>query len=448
MPSPLFQRFEERLRSTLKVRGAYKAHPLHHVSFLQGNALILCLTSTVWGFAGNLGWPFISLYVWVITSSATSVGIIQSAKSIGSCIAFIPGGYIADTYGRRKLIGYGSLLAAISNSLVTVSILMQNINLLFLSLFINGLTTIYLPAIDATIADSIPPGHRGIEYAIYQQVTSIPTLVMPFFAGFLIDSWGAGDRAVGMRGVLMFAFLASSLLGIFVALTRLKFLKETLTAEDKEKKIRSNAKRKTAKEIFLDDFKVLRNLGIRKAFPVIGSPSILSFINALVSAFFVIYAVTIIKISVVQFGLLMLISALSRIAIGVPCGKFVDKIGISSSLILGGALMPLTFAGYLFATNFTHLIILSLVDAIRLSIYAPAQSSYAASVIPQEERGRAMALAELFPLLCTIPAPIVGGFLYTGVDPHSIFHIACIFSTVLLVIIILNQLAIKTKISP
>jgi len=73
-------------------------------SILQGNLLVLVISWIFFYFAGSMVYPYESLYLQALGVSPFMIGLIGSLGTTILCISRIPGAYIADRYGRRRII--------------------------------------------------------------------------------------------------------------------------------------------------------------------------------------------------------------------------------------------------------------------------------------------------------------------------------------------------------
>ena len=126
--------------------------------FFQGNLFKISLSRMLAMGAEQLAWPFFSLYVLELGGSISSIALISSIGSIASVLVAPIGGYIADSRGRVKLLGFGTLAYSLCSIFF---ILAQNWVALAIGIFIQMLARIYMPALDAILADSTSESRTG-----------------------------------------------------------------------------------------------------------------------------------------------------------------------------------------------------------------------------------------------------------------------------------------------
>jgi len=75
--------------------------------FVRGNFLVLMASYMLAGFASGLHYPFESPYFRGLGATVVEIGLISSVGAAVSAFIRVPGAYIADRYGRRRVIVVG-----------------------------------------------------------------------------------------------------------------------------------------------------------------------------------------------------------------------------------------------------------------------------------------------------------------------------------------------------
>ncbi len=141
--------------------------------------------------------------------------MIQSSERL---LFQLPGGLLADRFGRRKIIVYGTALRIIPP---LIYLLAADWRQVIPGLLINGAASIYMPAFNAIIADSLPEMERGAGFGAFRMITSIPTIIAPLIGGAVMDALGYRE------GVKVFLFL-TVIVSILVTVVRSRVITETL----------------------------------------------------------------------------------------------------------------------------------------------------------------------------------------------------------------------------
>ena len=84
-------------------------------SFLHRNILALIASWMFIDFASNISYYFESIYLRELGASPLLIGVFGSISMAVLSLVQIPGGYIADKYGRKELIVKMTYILALSN---------------------------------------------------------------------------------------------------------------------------------------------------------------------------------------------------------------------------------------------------------------------------------------------------------------------------------------------
>lgn len=367
-------------------------------SFMRGNLLALIVSWLFVYFTFSLTFSFESPFFRALGAPPFVIGLMGSVGAMVLGLVRIPGAYIADKYGRRQIIVTMTFVIAFS---FLFHVFAPDWRFVLIGMVISNLSLIYQPALDAILADSVPPDKRGMGYAAVNVVPNIPTIVAPAIAGFLVETY---TIVPGMRIVYAAVFFCM----LAAAFVRLFFLKETV---EHPQKIKFGE--------LLGAFK--NSLGaIGEAWR--DMPRTLKFVTIafLVSAFeepmfrmfTALYVFDVVKVSGIEWGIVNTASVAATLLLGFPLGKVVDKIGRKKPILFAYALfIPATIL-LLSARSFPQLVAFNLMFATGGCLIMPAYSALLADLIPKEKRGRIMGTIVTLNILATVPASALGGLLY------------------------------------
>jgi MFS family permease len=137
-----------------------------------------------------------------------------------------------------------------------------------------------------------------------------------------------------------------------------------------------------------------------------------------VSAF---YAIDIIGLSSVEWGLIGSAGLATEILFGFPGGKIVDRIGRLKSIRLAHLSWIPLLLWLIFARNFVTLLVIFVVRSLIGTFYSPAFMALRGDLIPRELRGRVIALFGMILSLVSIPSSAIAGVLYQWNPRYSFF---------------------------
>lgn len=228
-------------------------------SFIKGNYLILLISWILMDFAGEIPATYYPDYVVQLGGSAAILGFISFASLLALAAVQFPGGYLADKYGRRWLVSALTFGVAVSYIFYAAA---QSWHYILIGAIVQNLCLIYQPALQAMMADSLPPEKRGIGFSISNPIMSVSTTPAPAIALLLITTFGS-ERGMRAAYTIVTAFFLTA------ATVRLK-LREKMRNVEKLK----------FKEAFSSYPKALRD-GIN-VWKLIPRSMLLSFISELV----------------------------------------------------------------------------------------------------------------------------------------------------------------------
>jgi hypothetical protein len=153
-------------------------------SFVRGNLLVLILSYTLFRMTDAMSYSFQSLYIRELGASPFLLGLMSSLGSLLIAIVRIPGAFVADHYGRRRVIAVFTFGVAFSYLFYALA---PDWRFILAGVVIMNLSHVYIPALEAIEADSIPAERRGIGYSVINVLPMLPAMITPPIGGFLVD---------------------------------------------------------------------------------------------------------------------------------------------------------------------------------------------------------------------------------------------------------------------
>jgi DHA1 family tetracycline resistance protein-like MFS transporter len=179
--------------------------------YLPRNAWILTSTSAVWSVGSAMANPYQTLYFSSLGASALFIGLLVGYGTALTILATIIGGYIADTWGRRKVVILFSWIS-VASSFGYFAI--NSPSLIFIPLTLASISSVYNPAFNSIMMDSIDPSDRIRGFSVFNAINTFPSIFAPTFGGILMNFFGVEQ---GIR----FASLSSALFGVIgVSITK------------------------------------------------------------------------------------------------------------------------------------------------------------------------------------------------------------------------------------
>lgn len=192
--------------------------------FFRGNLSVIAISNAIRSLSGFVG-IYIPLYFVQIGGNPLALGLLASAVSLIQFFTLAIGGFIADYYGRRKVIVFGAFYGVFFPLLYAA---VQDWRLFGALSLLATIGTIASPAINATVVDSIPPERRTTGIAFLQVVSSLPSVLSPLIGGWLIETFGL-ESGFRLACIYAAAFSFISAIPVFV------FLRETLNQKTSDR---------------------------------------------------------------------------------------------------------------------------------------------------------------------------------------------------------------------
>ena len=383
--------------------------------FSNKNIMAISVTVALWGMMGQGYRPFWALYLKTyLGASVTNIGIFSMISTAESLIFQLPGGLIADRYGRRKLI----LAGTVFRTLGPVFYLMApSWEWVIPGAMVAGMTSLYMPAFNAIIAESLPSKRRGSGYGVYNTITRIPSVIAPLLGGLLVDTYGL------YRGVRVFLMLqiGASILGIII---RFFNLKETV--------VHRTGKRPP----ILPTAQTFKELP-RPIFIMIIVSIIASFSGRLVFDYINLYALDIIKITPTHLGIITSIAGLVQMVLTLPSGMLSDKYGRKNNIMVSRVIAPVTQYFMTSVSGFTPYMLVRSFNAVGLAFGGggvraggSAWNALIADIVPSHKRATVNGVIGTLTAVVAAPSSVLGGWLWETFYPQLPFQLSAVIGLV------------------
>ena len=375
--------------------------------FSNRNVLAISSTNMLYNvFNGlwNLWW---TLYLTeILNTPITIVGFLATIQSTSSILFQLPGGIIADRIGRKKVIVYGTSLRVIAPIFLFTA---RSWHWVIPGIVLNAMASLYSPAFNAIIAESLPKERRGAAFGAYRMMTTLPSVFMPFVSGYYLEVMGI---AKGVRiGLMMFTGAAA-----IAVLVRQLVLVETLDNEEVD--IIEDDTGKAQNSVI----SMLRNQP-RTIYAMLVAAVIGSFASRMTWDFLTIYAYNHVGLTTTQYGLLQSIATGISLPLFLISGMMSDRYGRVPCILLARGLGPFDSLSLLLFRDYNQLLgaygVIGFAQGlgggrIRSGGYmgGPSWQALVADLVPSRNRGKIMGLMGTITGIISIPASVIGGYIY------------------------------------
>jgi len=388
------------------------------------NISVIIFGLAIWGpfvSAINIYWD---VFLYELGATPIIISLIAMVSGTARLVASIYGGYLADRFGRRKIIVSMSYVLAMVYLLFYFA--KTWIHILFI-VIIFGLASIYYPALQAIIADSTPLEKRGRIFSIINLVSSLTSIVAPLIAYRYIESMGIIE---GMRELFFLAFLT----GALISTARLIFIEETLrTRHTKHKSILSS---------YREAFGVLRKRAVE---PIL----FICIRNLMWGVIYLIqlYTMLYLGINYMLWAFIQMTVMILTAITSIPAGIITDRFGRRKTTIIGTIISLFGISCLAFPPRESAFIYvlcgLSLL-AVTNVIIANAISTMVVDLIPPEIRGRGYATLGIIVFPVYICGVLIGGILYT-LHPRIPFILAVFLVAITIIVSLMLPETLRRK---
>ena len=315
--------------------------------------------------------PSLPLYANSFGVSASAIGLAVAAYGFARFAAVLPGGQLADRWGRRPVLAIGGLISAIGSFWCAEA---HSFFEFILARIVAGAGAgIILTIGQIVLADISSPDRRGRNIATYQAAFLFGFGVGPFPGGLLADGYGLAAPFV-MTGV---ASLLTTAIAWF------------LVSETRSARTGAVASDKAAEIPFVRQ--MLRLLSHRGFLLV----SLISLMNAVVRtgglfALIPLIATTTLGFSVTEIGFAMMVSGVCGFVAAYPAGWLADRIGRKAVIVPSTVLTGMSMVLFCYAPSYAWFMAASIVWSVAASISSSAPAAYVADTAPAGMNASAM----------------------------------------------------------
>jgi MFS family permease len=354
-------------------------------------------------FLLNLTQQYSSIYTVGLGANSVQLGTVSSIGGAISALIAAPVGWLVDRHGVKRFY-----LLAIA--------LLAGEALLF------GLARDWLAIIPATIlasvsmrltgtgcsvisADSVRNEDRVTAQNVCVTFGSLASMLAPLLAALLITLFG-GMTVAGIRPLYYVRAAGYIVVFLFVA---------AQLSEPRGKALAQSGPRAG----FLAEFRELFDLHPALLRWILLA-SLMGLPMAMTTPFLQLFAHEVKGADQYILGAMATAAVVARLAFGIPLGRLADRIGRKRTIHW---ITPLWYLGYLLLVLARGPVMLLLASALQI-FYMIASGAINAMMIERvslEQQGRWSGLLGLFRGLVTIPAPILGGWIWRELGPAYVF---------------------------
>jgi len=365
---------------------------------LETNVIVLSLTGFLLNFAAQTFQPFTSLYLMSLGADVAQVGLAFGFLSFAIAIVTLPGGMIADRFGRKMLIVVGNFTGFLCYFLL---VLIGSWQLAVIILFIQSLmSTFYQPAYTAIVAESVPDEERGNAFGTFFFIVSIGFFVGPIIGGYLHSLGGFSTILYG-----------AGFLGVSGSLIRLAWIRETLSAK----------RRKTVEAIRIErSSSPLPHFGRDLKFLTVVS-SMVGFVYGVMFPYVPVFATEILKISKFELGVMFSVSSFAQFIISLPAGKIIRKLGTKMLMMIANICSSALIIPWIYSPSILFAICIYSLTGVFTQLFTIANQTLTSNLTSIRTRASAIGVITTVSGLAGAVSPYFGSLIWIRINPQSVF---------------------------
>jgi len=381
---------------------------------LEGNIRVLAVQTLISQIGLGMFFVVWQPYILSMGVSVVELGIIQSIINLSSAFGSIVWGFLSDRFGRKPVI----LASNASRVLALVAIVLSG-NFLFLIAFafFVGFSALFMqgnPARSALVSETVGQQRRATAFSTLISISQITMTLTASAGGYLAI-------VAGYHPIFYMSIIGDVAGLLLMAL----FIEETRVADlSEEEKIGNPVDR------LVGFFKP--ESGIGKLYLIV-----MFFGVGYGTGYSLLYGMMVDRFgfTTFQLGLLSTAFNLTWGVSSIPFGKLSDRFGHRPLMLGSLAMASIAALGFIFSRSFEMFLVLQVVSAMDPVLWIPAWMALIGEKAPSRRLSTVMGKLDSYSRLASIPAPWMGGLLYSsfGFAAPLTVHLSCLIISSVLV---------------
>ena len=348
-------------------------------------------------FTGNYN----SIYTTALGADPVTLGSMSALGSAVNMAISMPSGWLSDIYSLKKVMGLGMAIYVL---MVAMYAFARDWTWILLAMILSPLTmALMFRSQNVMISNGLRDEDRATGFGLRQIIAQMLGLLSPIPAALLVERFG-GLTVEGIRPMYFIRLLGLVVLYIFVY-TRLTDVPPQPRSKE---------------GTFLQDFReVLEGKEGLRAWIAVGCLG--SMVWGMMEPFTFLYAAEVKGAGALTLGTMTTVSTLVSLIIAIPINRIADRRGRKYAIYLVRPFLYLWMILVVVAPNPTWLIVAWAFRGVGMS--SSAWDTLGMELVPAGQRGRWLGITNTLSSLFRIPAPIIGGILYKGLNPSILFII-------------------------
>jgi MFS family permease len=388
-------------------------------SLLTPLLLLFMVAMILANLGGNMYGPLESLYLKELGATIGQIGLFFTLASLAPLVLQILGGWISDSLGRLKAIAIGSVFGTVAQIILVFS---TSWGWVLLSSSVGAVArSLVGPSFDAFIAENSSEHNRARVFGITQTLFGIVSVLGPPIGGWIVQNFNFKTMLI-----------VSAALYLAATIIRLGMARRAAQGHPAGER-----GAQTATPLTFAGLK--SNLGAM--FGLVLSGGVITWILltdgvrdisfAISFNFMGLFMEQVARMNFEQIGWSNGIFGLFMMLFMIPGGWLSDKVGERLGIAAGFflhfialgmiAILPPASPFWVYASGWA-------IAGTGVGLVAPAYQSLISKAVPAHLRGTAFGLFSTSLGLVSLPAPLIGGWLWENISPQFPFAITAIVS--------------------
>ena len=395
-------------------------------SVLEGNARVIVFTEGIAAVSFKWYSAYLPLYMLALGVSEVQVGILSSILISTQFISTMFGGYMADRLGRKRvLVVFDILCWGLPMFLYAIA---RNPWYFVIGRLINGFVYVVLPSFECLFVEDVPVERRTAVFGAMQFLIAAASLLAPV-AGYMVAAMGI----VPAGRVIMATCMAVS---IGIAVARQFTLQETRMGRERMSATATAPLRHQVRAYMDTARAVGRNRTVRTFLMV-------RIVEAFVTTMWTTYAMIYLSdprgvgLTKSVLSVLPFVSAFATMGMILLAADRMRAEQVFGNLIAGQVLWFVAALCFVLSPAGTvwFAVLWAAAGAVSTALFRPAQQSYWANIVADDERAQVFSVSSALMSLCTLPAGPLAGVLYIR-SPRSPFWLGIALQAITLGLIL------------
>ena len=360
---------------------------------LEGNIRVLAVQTLMSQLGFGMFYVIWQPYILSTGVRIVDLGVVQTVINLSTTAGLIVWGVMSDRLGRKPII----LAAQACRSIAIVALLISG-DFLFLLVFafFMGFSSLFMqgnPAKSALITESVGDERRATAYSVLMSISMIVNTATASAGGWLAMTSGYTP--------IFYICLVGDVLGLILMFAYLKETHEPVEFDGKK----SGGIWEGVKGLLMPEAGIWKLYAILLVMGFGYSTGFSLFYGTLVDNY---------GFTEFQLGLLSTAFNLTWGLSSIPIGRTSDRFGRKPMLMASWAMAVISIVGFIFSRRFEMFLLFEVVSGLDPSFWVPAWMSLISEKVPSERRSTVMGKIDAAARLAGIPAPWLGGLLYSA----------------------------------